>query len=247
MAQIFAPAANTIATASLFALAGAPFLLVAGSQITRGPINTKVGVPINQPVPFSHKHHVKELGIDCRYCHVSVESSANAGVPSTEVCMSCHSQIWTNSPLLEPIRQSWETNTPVKWNLVNRAPDFVYFNHSIHIAKGVNCNTCHGRIQEMEITWKGQPLHMGWCVDCHESPNEFMINVSPEKNLSPRQQVFEVYRKIAAGLPLTHAEQLLMNGMPQRAPNDATHSGLKLMEERGIDPSALTDCWVCHR
>ncbi|MBX3095774.1 MAG: cytochrome c3 family protein [Fimbriimonadaceae bacterium] len=247
MAQLFAPAANTIATASLFALAGLPFVLVAGSAITRGSFNTKVGVPLNQPAPFSHKHHVKELGIDCRFCHVSVETSANAGAPPTEVCMTCHSQIWTNSPLLQPIRQSWETNTPVKWNLVNRAPDFVYFNHAVHIAKGVNCNTCHGKIQEMEITWKGQAFHMGWCLDCHEDPSKYMVEISPEKSLTPRQQVFEVYRKISAGVPLSAVEMKLMEGLPQRAPNDKVHEGVKLMADRGINKSALTDCYICHR
>lgn len=246
MAQLFGPAANSIATASLYAAAGIPLLFVAGSQISRGPFNTKVGVPIDQPVPFSHKHHAKELAIDCRFCHVSVETSANAGIPSTEVCMTCHSQIWTNSPMIEPIRSSWATNQPVKWNLVNRAPDFVYFNHALHIAKGISCNTCHGAIHEMEITWKGQAFHMAWCLDCHRDPSKYMIEVSPEKGLEPREQVFEVYRKISAGTPLSGAELKLLRGLPQRVPNDKTHSGVKLMEERGINYSQLMDCYVCH-
>ena len=247
MAQIFGPAVNTIATASLFALAGVPFLLVGVSEISRSPANTKVTVPINQPAPFSHKHHAKELGIDCRFCHTSVEKSASAGIPSTEVCMTCHSQIWTNSPMIEPIRSSWATNTPVEWNLVNRAPDFVYFNHAIHIARGISCNTCHGQVHEMEITWKGQAFHMVWCLECHQNPEKFMTHVSPELNLSPREQVFEVYRKISAGEVLTGAEEKLVSGLPQRVPKDKIHEGVRLVEERKINKSQLKDCYICHR
>ncbi len=166
MAQLFGPAANSIATASLYAAAGIPLLFVAGSQISRGPFNTKVGVPIDQPVPFSHKHHAKELCDRLAFCHVSVEDVGERGDSEHRGVYDVSQPDLTNSPMIEPIRSSWATNQPVKWNLVNRAPDFVYFNHALHIAKGISCNTCHGAIHEMEITWKGQAFHMAWCLDC---------------------------------------------------------------------------------
>src|SRR2546427_7643937 len=146
MSQVFSPAANTAARASLLCVAILPVVLImVGSGITRSPYNTNVNVAVEQPVPFSHEHHASELGIDCRYCHSTVEKSAFAGVPPTHTCMSCHSQIWTNSPLLEPGRESYRTGTPIKspdgpvgWTRVNKLPEFVYFNHSIHIARGVS-------------------------------------------------------------------------------------------------------------
>ena len=142
--QVFKPNANSIAHMTIIAIAVLPLTVgLALAALSRSPANTKVGVAKNQPVPFSHQHHNWELGIDCRYCHTSVEKSSYAGIPATETCMSCHSQIWTNSPLLEPIRQSYDTGVPIKWNKVNKVPDFVFFNHSIHINRGLNCNTCH--------------------------------------------------------------------------------------------------------
>ncbi len=271
MAQLFKPYANSIATMSLMIAAGTPVLLiVTGSLITRSPANTKALVPIDQPVPFSHKHHVKELGIDCRYCHNTVEEQANASVPATEVCMSCHSQIWTNSPMLEPVRNSYETGKPIKWTKVNAVPDFVYFDHSIHINRGISCNTCHGAVQEMAITWKGRPFSMAWCLDCHKHPEKYMLDISPSKVgshadgeagehgeghdeshaanvLTPREQVFELYRKIASGEKLTEMEWRLSRGHTQHLPNDQVHAGYKRMEEKGINVSQLSDCWVCHR
>lgn len=247
MAQLFKPAANTIATLSLFAGAVVPFaLLWGGSALTSSPYNTKVDVPIDQPAPFSHKHHVYELGIDCRYCHVSVEDSAVAGVPSTDVCMSCHSQVWTNSPNLEAIRKSWETNTAIQWNKVNAVPDFVYFNHSIHIDRGISCNNCHGAVNDMEITWKGQAFRMAWCLECHENPDKFLYADHEHKGMSPREQVFSLYKKLAAGEELNATEMMLAEGLPQLVPNDKVHEGVKLMEARGINRSQLKDCYVCH-
>ncbi|HEV2472697.1 MAG TPA: cytochrome c3 family protein, partial [Chthonomonadales bacterium] len=141
MPQVFHPAANTLAKLSLLAGVVLPMgVIVGASGITRSPYNTNVGVALEQPVPFSHEHHATELGIDCRYCHSDVEKSATAGVPPTHTCMSCHSQIWTNSPLLEPVRESYRTGIPLRWNKVNALPDFVYFNHSIHVNRGINCN-----------------------------------------------------------------------------------------------------------
>jgi hypothetical protein len=137
-----------------------------------------------QPVPFSHKHHVGELGLDCRYCHSTVDVSSSAGMPSTQTCMACHSQIWTGAAILEPVRASYRDSTPISWTRVNAVPDFVYFNHSIHVAKGVGCTTCHGPIAEMNITWSAQTLYMRWCLECHNAPEKF---------LRPRSEVFNAF------------------------------------------------------
>ena len=274
MAQLFKPAANTIATASLILGAGLPFLLIGASQITRSSANTLVDNPIDQPVPFSHLHHTKELGIDCRYCHNTVEYAAHASVPATEVCMSCHSQIWTNSPMLAPVRDSYESNKPLRWNKVNAVPDFVYFDHSIHIARGISCNTCHGAVQEMPITWKGQAFRMAWCLDCHKNPGKYMI-LDPEEEdhgdhgdghdeeshddhahdeghdhgvstLTPRQRVFAIYQKISAGEKLTDIERRIAIGKTQQLPADKVHEGYKVMQQQDINITQLQDCYVCH-
>jgi hypothetical protein len=136
-----------------------------------------------QPVMFSHKHHVDGLGIDCRYCHTSVESSSSAGIPPTHTCMSCHSQVWTEAPILEPVRMSYRTGTPLEWVKVHDLPDFVYFNHSIHIKKGMGCTTCHGQVDQMPLMRKVNTLYMGWCLDCHWEPEKFV---------RPRDQVFNM-------------------------------------------------------
>src|SRR4051794_14649679 len=171
MAQIFHRSTNTIARVSIFAavfLVGG--LLWAALEMSRSPYVTYAGVARMQPVPFSHEHHVGGLGIDCRYCHTSVETSAMAGLPPTHVCMTCHSQIWTGAPVLEPVRQSLATGRPIPWQRVARVPDYVYFNHSIHIDRGVPCVTCHGRVDQMPLMARAQPFQMGWCLDCHRNP-----------------------------------------------------------------------------
>jgi len=223
--------------------------------MSRSPINTKVDVPKNQPVPFSHQHHAWELGIDCRYCHTSVEKSAYAGLPATEICMSCHSQIWTNSPLLEPIRQSYATGTPIKWTLVNKVPDFVFFNHSIHIARGINCNTCHGAVEQMNITFKGSSFMMSWCLQCHRAPQNYLY---PETDVAghvvtdrtPRQKVFDLYWKIQEdGLDkLNDREMQLATGEDPISTNSTdVAEGRKLVNQYGVKVQQLADCWVCHR
>ncbi len=273
MAQLFKPVANTLATASLIAGAGVPFLLLGASQITRSPAGTKQFNPIDQPVPFSHKHHTKELGIDCRYCHYTVEYSAKASVPATEVCMSCHSQIWTNSPMLAPVRDSYESNKPLRWAKVNNVPDFVYFDHSIHINRGISCNTCHGAVQEMPITWKGQAFRMAWCLDCHKNPGKYMLldeegaehsdghegdghegdghshegEHDSVSTLSPRERVFAIYHKIAAGEKLTDVERKTAIGKTQQLPADDVHAGYKVMQQQDINITQLQDCYICHR
>lgn len=185
MAQIFHRSTNTISRVSIY---GAVILIAilgfAVNVVNQTSYVTEVNNARPQPVPFSHKHHVGELGLDCRYCHSSVEVSSSAGMPPTQTCMACHSQIWMNAAILEPVRASYRDSTPIAWTRVNALPDFVYFNHSIHVAKGVGCTTCHGPIAEMNITWRAQSLYMRWCLDCHNAP---------EKYLRPRSEVFNAF------------------------------------------------------
>jgi hypothetical protein len=185
MAQIFQRSTNTIARVSIYgAVIFIALLGYAVDVVNNTSYVTEVNTARPQVVPFSHKHHVGELGLDCRYCHSSVEVSSSAGMPATETCMTCHSQIWTNSSMLEPVRASYSSSKPISWTRVNAVPDFVYFNHSIHVAKGVGCTTCHGPIAEMNITWRGQTLYMRWCLECHNAP---------EKYLRPRPEVFNAF------------------------------------------------------
>ena len=154
---------------------GGAVLLAAGtgflaSAYYRSPYWNKVGIAPAQPVLFSHRHHAGELRIDCRYCHASVETSAFAGLPSTATCLSCHSQIFTSTTMLQPVIASAAQNVPLQWSRVTQLPDHVYFNHGIHVSKGVGCTTCHGEVGEMALTAKGEPLTMRWCLDCHRDP-----------------------------------------------------------------------------
>jgi hypothetical protein len=219
MPQIFRPRANSIARAIIL---GA-LLLVAGLGLTAWEIQnssyiTRAEIVVVQPVPFSHEHHVKGLGIDCRYCHTSVTESAFAGIPPTKTCITCHSQIWTNAPMLEPVRASWNNDTPIRWNRVHSLPGYVYFNHSIHIAKGVGCSTCHGPVNEMPLMYQYAPLTMAWCLECHRHP---------EENLRPRDEVFN---------------------MNYRPPDDQLALGRELAQRYQVrSPQALTDCSTCHR
>ena len=218
MAQIFHPSMNTVAKATIF---GAVFLLGGlgwvGYTVEKSPYNTDAGVPRNQPIPFSHEHHVRGLGIDCRYCHTSVEDSHFAGLPPTKTCMTCHSQIWSNAEMLRPVRQSWATNQPIQWSRVHNLPDFVYFNHSVHVNKGVGCSTCHGEVDRMPLMWQQASLQMAWCLECHRAPEQF---------LRPRDQVFN---------------------MNWKAPSNQLEEGRKLVEKYDVKTGQLTNCSVCHR
>jgi hypothetical protein len=171
MASIFRPSANLAAATTLLATAA---VIVGGIGWwwigPRTNYATAIGWPSHQPVPFSHQHHVAGLGIDCRFCHTSVEVSSNAGLPPTYTCMTCHSQIWTNAAVLAPVRESLANDTPIAWNRVTDLPDYVYFNHSIHIAKGVGCSSCHGDVAGMPLTYKARTLSMGFCLECHRDP-----------------------------------------------------------------------------
>ena len=181
MSQIFHRSTNALARASIY---GAVLIIAligyVSWQVNQSSYFTYIGEPLPQPVPFSHAHHTSQLGIDCRYCHASVESSWFAGIPPTHTCMSCHSQIWTNAAILEPVRESYRTDKSILWARVNALPDFVYFNHSIHIHKGIGCTTCHGQIGKMPITWRGHTLYMRWCINCHNHPERY---VRPKKDV----------------------------------------------------------------
>src|SRR3954462_4214693 len=184
MAVIFGPRANLVTNATLLALAA--LALFAAFLIWGVPLmhyTTQVTLTPSQPVPFSHQHHVSGLGIDCRYCHTSVETSGFAGIPPTKTCMNCHSQIWTNAPLLEPVRASFKNDKSLVWTRVHDLPDFVYFSHEIHINKGVGCKSCHGPIDELPLTYQNVSLQMEWCLSCHRDT---------AKELRPREEVFNM-------------------------------------------------------
>ncbi len=184
MAQIFHRSTNTISRLSIY---GALFLALGGVFLLYWFSTSMYVTDVNeakvQPVPFSHRHHAGELGLDCRYCHASVENSADAGMPATKTCMTCHSQIWVNSPMLEPVRASYRDDQSIEWSRVNAVPDFVYFNHSIHVSKGVGCTTCHGPMGDMPLTYRANTMLMGWCLDCHRAPQNFV---------RPRSEVFSI-------------------------------------------------------
>ena len=171
MSQIFHRSTNTISRVSIF---GAVFfiagLLLLFAAINRSPWVTEARVAREQPLQFSHERHVAGNGIDCRYCHTSVEESSFAGIPPTKTCMNCHSQIFANSPFLDPVRESFRTGKSIQWTRVHDLPDFVYFNHSIHVYKGVGCTTCHGQVDRMPLMWQDKSLQMEWCLDCHRNP-----------------------------------------------------------------------------
>src|SRR5947207_6711643 len=184
MAKIFHRSTNTLSKLSIF---GAVFFMAGlggiASLVVRSGYYTQINVSQEQPVPFSHKHHVSGIGIDCRFCHTSVETSSFAGIPPIKTCMGCHSQIWADSPTLEPVRASFRSDRSVEWNRVNKVADFVYFNHSIHINKGVGCATCHGRVDQMPLMLRANTLLMEWCIGCHHQPAKYV---------RPREAVFQM-------------------------------------------------------
>src|SRR5215469_5470977 len=175
MSQIFHHSTNTFARITIF---GAVFILAfltwVFAQLDRSTYETRKDEAREQPVPFSHAHHVGGLGLDCRYCHTTVEESSFANIPPTKTCINCHSQIWNTSPTLEPVRNSYRTGDSLAWNRVHDLPDFVYFNHSIHVSKGVGCESCHGRVDKMPLMWKANSLEMSWCLDCHRNPQRVL-------------------------------------------------------------------------
>jgi len=184
MSQIFHRSTNSLSRftifGGLFIVGGIVLLLL---WVNRTPWVTRAYEAREQPVPFSHAHHVGGMGVDCRYCHTSVDKSAYAGIPPTKTCMNCHSEIWKESPTLEPVRASFRTDTSIEWTKVHDLPDYVYFNHSAHVNKGVGCSTCHGRVDQMPLVWQENSLQMEWCLECHRHPERFV---------RPKDQVYDI-------------------------------------------------------
>jgi hypothetical protein len=181
MAQVFDRSSNALARASLVITGLIVIALGVGlDQLQRSPWVTRQGQRPDQPVPFSHKHHVEGLGLQCQYCHTSVEKSSYAGIPPTKTCINCHAQIWTNAELLEPVRHSWATGESINWIRVHDLPDYVYFNHSIHVNKGIGCASCHGRVDEMPLMYQQNTLQMEWCLNCHRNP---AVNLRPTSEI----------------------------------------------------------------
>jgi hypothetical protein len=175
MPQIFHRSANTLSKVSLVGLLSVVAgLILLAMVLGRSSYVTRANEYIEQPIQFSHLHHVSDDEIDCRYCHTSVETSPFAGIPPTKTCMNCHSQLWQSAPILEPVRTSFREDRPLNWTRVHDLPDFVYFNHSIHVKKGMGCEVCHGRIDQMPLTLQARSLQMEWCVECHRNPENFV-------------------------------------------------------------------------
>jgi Cytochrome c7 and related cytochrome c len=218
MSQIFHRSTNTLSKVSIFSavflLAG---LLGIFMTIDRAGYTTRKGVTLTQPIPFSHEHHVAGLGIDCRYCHVFVETSATAGIPPTATCYNCHRLIWQDSPMLEPVRASIRTGEPIHWTKVHDLPDFAYFDHSIHVAKGVGCAECHGRVDRMSLMRSEHALQMRWCLECHRDP---------EPHLRPKNEVFN---------------------MKWKSDDQAALGARLAQEYHLRTEAGLTSCNTCHR
>jgi Cytochrome c7 and related cytochrome c len=230
--QIFHRSTNTIARATIY---GAVFVLAALgwalNEFQRSPYITYAEVARPQPVPFSHQHHVAAMGIDCRYCHTSVETSSFAGIPPTKTCMNCHSQLWTNAQLLEPVRESYRTGKSLVWTRANDLPDFVYFNHSIHINKGVGCNTCHGPVDRMPVMYNYASLQMEWCLNCHRNAEQY---------LRPRDQVFNMRYEQPSG-----SQPVVVEG---KTYTDQDSLGRDLKQKYHVRSVAdITSCSTCHR
>lgn len=218
MAQLFPKSANYLAPASIAAL-----VLVAGGAVGSllaldyAGFNQRRGETVEQTVPFSHEHHVAGLGIDCRYCHTSVEKSATAGMPPTSTCYNCHKIVWNEAPMLEPVRSSYRTGQPLEWTKVHDLPDFAYFNHSIHVAKGMGCATCHGPVQQMRLMRSAQSLQMRWCLECHRNPEKF---------IRPKEEVFN---------------------MTWKAKDQETLGRELVEKYKVRPPAQITSCGTCHR
>jgi len=216
MAAPFSPSAVLVVKLILLGLLGMTVAGVALARWRMAPAHVRME-PVTQPIAFSHKHHAADDGIDCRYCHTSVEKSAFAGMPSTGICLSCHSQLFLDSPALAPLHESARNGRPIQWTRVHDLPDFVYFEHDIHVNKGVACVECHGRVDQMPLTWRTAALEMQWCLRCHRDAPQHIRPLSQVLAMEPVR-------------PLTPDEIRQLN---------------RLYQLRST--SALTDCSTCHR
>lgn len=220
MPQLYPPSANALVRWSVIGGGVFVVLLVSALVFFARTTNNRVGVPVAQPVDFPHNTHVVTVGLDCRYCHSTVETSNTASIPSTETCMTCHSQIRTNTPQLRAVFESWESGQPIEWNRVHDLADFVYFDHSVHVNNGVGCSSCHGRVDQMRTAVKSEAMTMGWCLECHRDP---------ATQLRPRSEVFNMDYRFPSEPEV------------QRA------IGNELIEAYHIDTDRLIQCSTCHR
>jgi hypothetical protein len=235
MAQLFAKYTNTLARLTLPGLVLGLGAVAAGLHTALfSSYATATHVPVEQPVPFSHQHHVAGLGIDCRYCHTGVETSAFAGVPPTETCMTCHSQVWRDAPVLQPVRDSWVTGQPLHWTRIHDLPDYVYFDHSIHVKKGIACVECHGRVDQMPLMTKQHTLYMRWCLDCHRAP---------ESHMRPASEVFAMKDDPSQSRVAALAGRGELRG---EAP-PIFERGIQAAHEHAVRNTRLEDCSICHR
>ncbi|HEY9127629.1 MAG TPA: cytochrome c3 family protein [Acidobacteriaceae bacterium] len=276
MAQIFDRSSNALARMSLVLTGLIVIALgVTLDQLQRSPWVTRQGQRPDQPVPFSHKHHVQGLGLQCQYCHVSVEKSSYAGIPPTKTCMNCHAQIWTNAALLEPVRHSWATGESLVWTKVHDLPDYVYFNHSIHVNKGLGCSSCHGRVDQMPLMYQQNTLQMEWCLNCHRDPAKNLRPVSQVYNMAwegptAEKPVWCSVKGEKAGTPTAESVEcttkdpeeavepaslntasMMMAAKPAAPPVKFTSQrelGRFLIDNYHIrKPNELSSCEVCHR
>jgi hypothetical protein len=219
MAQLFRPGANTIVRIALVSLVAGPAAVLGGAMaLQRTSYVTGQHRFVDQPVPFSHQHHVGDLGLDCRFCHGGVESAAYAGTPPTKTCMTCHSQIWTNAEMLAPVRESFAKGVPIAWNRVNDLPGYVYFDHHVHVNNGVPCAACHGDVSKMPLTVKAAPMTMQFCLGCHREPAQRLV---------PQQKVFDPEVRAEIGEEAAKVIHARVAALPKT--------------------QSLTDCSVCHR
>jgi len=258
MPQLFSRAADAWMRMVLLSIVGVSVVAVAVLlTVVRSPYITGQNVTVRQPVPFSHQHHVADAGIDCRYCHTTVEVSPSAGLPSTEICMKCHRALWTDAPMLSAVRASWRTGQPLKWNKVHDLPDFTYFNHSLHVRHGIGCYSCHGRTDEMALVRQAAPMTMQWCLECHRNPAEHVRPRSlvyapkPLSELTHRPEYRAAVQE-ALDEPDENAEAgVTANSGRNADPHDRfAEPQLSRLREALAGEYAVkrqTDCYTCHR
>lgn len=255
MPQVFNRGANGLARMSLVILGlVVTSLALTLNELQRSPYVTKQGERLEQPVPFSHQHHVAGLGLDCRYCHTSVENSSFAGIPPTKTCMNCHSEIWTNADILEPVRASYRNNTPIWWTKLHDLPDYVYFNHEIHINKGIGCASCHGPVDEMPLTYAHASLQMEWCLDCHRNPAKNIRPIGdPIYNIGWKGPNSDrpVYCEDGTGNCSLNGPNYQMTGQPMKNAKkfiDQMTMGKYLVAQYHVrTPNEIQSCETCHR
>lgn len=253
MPQIFPKAANPLGKLTVLGLPVLFAMTAVGlAAFYRSSYATGVDEVVPQPVAFSHAHHVGQLGIDCRYCHTTVEDSHFANVPPSKTCMNCHQQVWSGADLLAPVRESYKADTPIVWNRVHNVPHYAYFNHSIHVAKGIGCQSCHGKLDEMNLTRQTKTLLMEWCIECHRDPS---VNLRPKSEATSmtwtpgsggkwKPEDFGWYGTLPDGSPHPKATELVGKDRPttQAEIGAVLHDAYKIR-----DPITMTSCSMCHR